>query len=107
MITLTGEDQQLLSDEAGNLNFSLEDESSYLLVATKGDLYGTFTGTVDNRDGKNFKMHQLIMSPIVEQQLPIGGVISNADGVILDEVIITVTDRDSGDTIEAVINCIL
>ena len=104
LITFQDTDQKLLSDQDGRVNFSLMNGSSFLLIGKNGNLSGMYSATVDKRSGSRFMTHELMLTAGMQQQVTVAGVITNSDGYLLDEVIITVKDSLSGDTIDVLIN---
>jgi len=103
LITFTDEEQQLVTDTSGEISFTLPIETPYLLVCSKDDLTGMHTGTVDEQSGKEHMTHQVMISVNTASQVPVAGLITDQDGYLLDEVLITVTAEGSDESMEVMV----
>jgi outer membrane protein OmpA-like peptidoglycan-associated protein len=99
IITFAEEDQELLSNENGLIDFKLKEGTAFVIVGTKGNLTGMVSEMAEQ--GKTDKTTQILPVPIFgdENEVAVIGLVTNTLGDVVDGFKANVTNKQTGENI--------
>jgi outer membrane protein OmpA-like peptidoglycan-associated protein/tetratricopeptide (TPR) repeat protein len=97
LITLDAEDVDLTTDSAGVVYFTLQEGTAYVVMATKDGGTGMHSGIVEQGTDKNSVIHAIAIEGVSEKQLPVVTFIVDKEGETLNDAVVTVTEKVSGE----------
>jgi outer membrane protein OmpA-like peptidoglycan-associated protein len=99
IITFVDEDQELISDENGIVDFKLNEGTAFVIVGTKDNLTGMLSEMAER--GKTDKATQILPVPLYGDKNDVTaiGLVTNTSGEAVDGFKATVTNKVTGDNI--------
>jgi outer membrane protein OmpA-like peptidoglycan-associated protein/tetratricopeptide (TPR) repeat protein len=97
VVTFSDSDQDLITNENGVVEFSLQTGSAYMVIATSAGLTGMHSGMAEVGNDKSAIVHTLVVKGDMNKQIPIVILVTDTDGKLLDDAKVVVTDRKTGE----------
>ena len=101
IITFGEEDQELKTKPDGVVDFRLTDGQAYVVIATQDGLSGMHSGMAEVSQQKDFIIHPVPLYGDKPDAVLAMGLITNRKGEGIDNFRATVTDKISGQTVDA------
>ncbi|HEX5169839.1 MAG TPA: tetratricopeptide repeat protein, partial [Cyclobacteriaceae bacterium] len=99
IITFSEPDQELVADEKGIVDFTLQEGTAYVVVGSRENLTGMHSGIAEAGQEKLSVIHPVPAHGDPSSPLPVVALIADLQGKVLDEVTVTVTEKASGKSI--------
>jgi outer membrane protein OmpA-like peptidoglycan-associated protein len=100
VITFDQPDQELTADANGVVEFQLVKGTAFMVIGSKDNLTGMYSGVADPGSDKASVTHPVpAHGDPPPKDVPVVALITNAKGEIVDGAMATVTDRATGDSV--------
>ncbi len=100
IITFEADDRELVTDKTGNVDFSLEEGSPYVVMATKDGLSGMHSGLVEPGTDKASIVHAIPVHGDPINSIPVVGLLSTYNEAVVDKTIVKIVDVLTGKSID-------
>ena len=101
IISFTEPDVELTANADGIVEYSLPDETAYMIVGSKDGYVGMNSGTSGKGMDKSSIIHPVPATAEEQKALPVVALITNKQDETLDDAKITVTEKESGERVAA------